>query len=69
VTLTLAELYARQGLHGRAREIYRTLAEGGDEVARQRLSELPPPSPAIGLLEELLKRVRTRRKAPSGKGP
>ena len=30
MTVTLAELYLKQGLAGRAREILRKLAEGGD---------------------------------------
>jgi hypothetical protein len=62
VTLTLAELYLKQGLAGRAREILRKLAEEGDEVARERLSRMPPPAhKEIALLEELLERVRARR--------
>lgn len=61
MTLTLAELYVRQGLIGRAREIYRKLAEAGDETARQRLSELPSAAARISLLEDLLQRVRRSR--------
>lgn len=61
MTLTLAELYVRQGLIGRAREIYRKLAEAGDETARQRLSELPSAGARIAVLEELLQRVRRAR--------
>jgi len=61
VTLTLAELYVRQGLIGRAREIYRKLADAGDETARRRLSELPSASARIAILEELLQRVRRGR--------
>ena len=61
VTLTLAELYVRQGLIGRAREIYRKLAEAGDETARRRLSELPSARARIALLEELLQRVQRSR--------
>jgi lipopolysaccharide biosynthesis regulator YciM len=62
VTLTLAELYARQGLIGRAREIYRRLAARGDETARRRLSELPSAEAKIELLRELLSRVQERRR-------
>jgi lipopolysaccharide biosynthesis regulator YciM len=61
VTLTLAELYVRQGLIGRAREIYRKLAEAGDETARRRLSELPSAGARIAVLEELLQRVQRSR--------
>ena len=62
MTLTLAELYVRQGLIGRAREIYRRLAEAGDETARKRLSELPAAPGQIAMLEDLLHRVRDRRR-------
>jgi hypothetical protein len=61
MTATLAELYVRQGLVGKAREIYRKLAEQGDEAARQRLRELPSASSGIAVLEQLLERVRSRR--------
>ena len=61
VTLTLAELYVRQGLIGRAREIYRKLAEAGDETARRRLSELPSAAARIAVLRELLQRVQRSR--------
>jgi hypothetical protein len=62
VTVTLAELYLKQGLAGRAREILRKLAEGGDQAARDRLAQLGPPAAAeIALLEALLERVRARR--------
>jgi hypothetical protein len=62
VTVTLAELYLKQGLAGRAREILRKLAEDGDEAARERLLQLGPPAAAeIALLEALLERVRARR--------
>ena len=62
MTLTLAELYLKQGLAGRAREILRKLADGGNEVARERLSRMPPPADKeIALLKELLERVRSRR--------
>jgi hypothetical protein len=62
VTLTLAELYVRQGLIGRAREILGRLAEAGDEKARQRLRELPSDPQRIAVLRELLERVRERRR-------
>ena len=62
MTVSLAELYLKQGLAGRAREILRKLAEGGDEAARERLARLgPPAAEEIALLEELLERVRARR--------
>src|SRR5205823_14080363 len=60
VTATLAELYVKQGLIGKAREIYRRLAAAGDESARRRLLELPSAEARIRLLEELLERVRRR---------
>ena len=56
-THTLAELYLRQGLLGRAREIYRQLAEQGDEAARRKLAELPSEKARIEALQELLQRV------------
>jgi lipopolysaccharide biosynthesis regulator YciM len=62
VTLTLAELYVRQGLIGRAREIYRRLAEEGNETARRRLAELPSAQPRIAMLQDLLTRVQDRRR-------
>jgi hypothetical protein len=62
VTLTLAELYVRQGLIGKAREIYRKLAEAGDETARRRLSELPSGERKIAVLRDLLARVQDRRR-------
>ncbi|HZX95038.1 MAG TPA: hypothetical protein VFE90_11010 [Myxococcales bacterium] len=62
MTLTLAELYVRQGLLGRARAIYRKLAEEGDETARRRLLELPSAQARIAVLEELLERVRQGRR-------
>ena len=62
MTHTLAELYVRQGLIGRAREIYRRLAEAGDEKARQRLAELPSAEGSIAVLRELLKKVQERRR-------
>lgn len=65
MTLTLAELYLKQGLAGRAREIYKRLAEGPDaetaEIARKRLSELPSAGARVAILNELLERVRSRR--------
>ena len=60
MTATLAELYVKQGLIGKAREIYRRLAEEGNEAARRRLLELPSAEARIRLLEELLERVRRR---------
>ena len=62
-TRTLAELYERQGLIGRAREIYRELAAQGDEFARRKLAELPSSKERIGLLQELLQRIRGRRRS------
>jgi lipopolysaccharide biosynthesis regulator YciM len=62
VTATLAELYVKQGLFGRAREIYRRLAEQGDEAARQRLSELPSFKSQIEALRQLLERVASRKR-------
>ena len=62
MTLTLAELYVRQGLIGKAREIYRRLAASGDETAQRRLSELPSAEGKIALLRELLMRVQARRR-------
>jgi hypothetical protein len=65
LTLTLAELYLKQGLAGRAREILKRLAEGPDavtaELARKRLAELPSAGTRIAVLTELLERVRSRR--------
>ena len=62
MTHTLAELYVRQGLIGWAREIYRRLADAGDETARQRLSELPSAEGSIAVLRDLLIRVQERRR-------
>ena len=62
MTATLAELYVKQGLIGRARDIYRRLAEQGDEAARQRLAELPSAEGGIAVLAELLQRVQERRR-------
>jgi lipopolysaccharide biosynthesis regulator YciM len=65
-TVTLAELYAKQGLAGRARDILRKLADEGHEEARRRLGELGDgEGRAIALLTELLERVRERRQARS----
>jgi lipopolysaccharide biosynthesis regulator YciM len=65
LTITLAELYVKQGHVGRAREIYKRLAESSDAavaaVARKRLLELPSAGLRIAILEELLTRVRSRR--------
>lgn len=63
MTVTLAELYVRQGLIGKAREILRRLAEQGDETAKRRLMELPSDREGIERLRELLERVQTRRRA------
>jgi lipopolysaccharide biosynthesis regulator YciM len=65
-TATLAELYLRQGLLGRARAIYQKLAAGPDpaaaEAARRRLSELGPSAAGrIAALEGLLEQVQRRR--------
>src|SRR3989442_14548954 len=68
MTVTLAELYVRQGLIGRAREIYRRLAEAGDETARRRLAELPSAEGAIAGLRELLKRGQDRRRGDKEEG-
>jgi hypothetical protein len=61
-TRTLAELYEKQGLFGKAREIYRRLAEQGDEVARQRLTELPSSKARIEALQALLQQIQSRKK-------
>jgi hypothetical protein len=59
-TATLAELYLKQGLIGRAREIYERLAAAGNEQARQRLQELPSGGMGrIAALERLLEQVRS----------
>lgn len=62
-TRTLAELYEKQGLLGRAREIYRQLAEQGDEVARRKLAELPSGKARIEVLEDLLQRIGSRKRS------
>lgn len=61
-TETLAELYVKQGLIGRARDIYRRLAEEGSEKAKRRLAELPSAEGRIAILEELLGKVAARRR-------
>jgi len=62
MTVTLAEMYLKQGLAGRAREILRRLAEQGDPVAREKLARLGPAAgEQIALLEALLERIRGRR--------
>lgn len=61
-TETLAELYVKQGLIGRARDIYRRLAEEGSEKAKRRLAELPSAEGRIAILEELLEKVSARRR-------
>jgi hypothetical protein len=68
VTLTLAALYEKQGLVGRAREIYRRLADSPDEAtaaaARRKLAELPSSAEAhIALLSSLLERIAARRRS------
>jgi hypothetical protein len=64
MTMTLAELYLKQGLAGRAREILRKLADDGDPAARERLAQIvPPAAEEIALLRDLLERVRARRGA------
>jgi lipopolysaccharide biosynthesis regulator YciM len=64
MTMTLAELYLKQGLAGRAREILRKLADDGDAAARERLAQIvPPAAEEIALLRDLLERVRARRGA------
>jgi hypothetical protein len=61
-TVTLAELYEKQGLAGRAREILRKLAAEGHEEAQRRLEKMGDGAGArIAILEELLERVRRKR--------
>lgn len=62
MSATLAELYVRQGLIGRAREIYRRLADQGDAAALKRLAELPSSGREIEVLNGLLKRIGERRR-------
>jgi len=66
-TLTLAELYSRQGLHGRARDIYQQLARSDSHELRaeaeKRLVALGPSArEEIELLRELMARVQERRR-------
>jgi hypothetical protein len=62
-TVTLAEMYAKQGLHGRAREILRRLSAEGDGEARRRLAEMGEGAqPQIELLNRLLARIQQRRR-------
>ena len=62
-TLTLAQMYARHGLHGRAREILRRLSAEGDDEARRRLAEMGEGAQAqIELLIRLLARIQERRR-------
>lgn len=70
-TLTLAELYARQGLVGRAREIFQQVARDGTPeqrmVAAARLAELGPSAQeSIDLLRSLMGRVQKRRRTQPG---
>jgi hypothetical protein len=71
-TATLAELYVKQGLVGRARAIYRALVEAGGaqgEAAQKRLLELPPGAEgSIEVLQRLLQRVQQNRAAPRERG-
>ena len=61
-TLTLAEMYARQGLHGRAREILRRLSQEGNPEAQRKLAEMGNGAGRqIELLTGLLARVQERR--------
>lgn len=66
MTLTLASLYEKQGLLGKAREIYRSIAGGTDreaaEEARRRLAALPSAAGQIEVLRELLGRVERARR-------
>jgi hypothetical protein len=66
-TLTLAGLYARQGLVGKAREMYRLLSQDAApelraEAVRQLEALGPAADGAIELLEGLLAQVRRRRR-------
>lgn len=62
MTRTLAELYVKQGLIGRAREILQKLAEGGDDGAAVRLRELPSAQGRIAVLGKLLETVEKARR-------
>ena len=53
MTVTLAELYVKQGLIGPD--------AAAAEAARKRLAELPSAEAGVALLEELLERVRARK--------
>ena len=66
--MTLAELYSRQGLNGRAREIYQQLAEEGSaeqqaEVQRRLAALGPSAKEEIELLRALMARVQERRRS------
>ncbi|MFL5427989.1 MAG: hypothetical protein ACJ79M_00085 [Myxococcales bacterium] len=62
-TVTLAEMYAKQGLHGRAREILRRLSAQGDGEARRRLAAMGEGAQShIELLHRLLARIQQRRR-------
>lgn len=62
-TVTLAEMYAKQGLHGRAREILQRLSAEGDGEARRRLAAMGEGAqPQIELLNRLLARIQQRRR-------
>ena len=61
-TLTLEEMYATQGLHGRAREILQRLSADGNPEAQRKLAEMGDGARRqIQVLTELLARVRQRR--------
>jgi len=67
-TLTLADLYARQGFAGKARAIYVQIAARGtgeqQAEARRRLALLAPAAGReVELLRALMARVQERRKA------
>ncbi len=67
-TMMLAELYSRQGLNGRAREIYQRLAEGGSveqqaEAQRRLIALGPSAQEEIELLRALMARVQERRRS------
>ncbi|MBS2025734.1 MAG: hypothetical protein JST92_25320 [Deltaproteobacteria bacterium] len=66
-TLTLAALYDKQGLKGKARELYEELKKSDDprirEEAARRLGALGPSGQdAISLLHELSRRVQERKR-------
>ena len=67
VTLTIAAIYAGQGLLGKAREMYRRLSQEGTPEQRvealQRLARLGPDAgAAVRLLEGLRGRIAERRR-------